>query len=268
MANSTTPARSSNPAEPPPSSPESVDVVDVAFPPDEEGVSTLIGYCNKAVLPVKYGRDVSLQTYNDWLLNSETGLRVSYDVEHRCVLLRESCYKSHGSTRAALIGSLTAAFPNFEIGLGQIETANGVQNITPDVEAVGNMDGFPLLAEVGQSQDEAALNARANLILSHVPGAECVILINIFDTNAVENGRMMAWCATHDVGNLVTTGTVEFGRVGPGGAARNAWVAGTPPPVLPIPATANIPATNLPLDGILTKLRRFNGKYWKHGNPP
>ncbi|CAB9520093.1 expressed unknown protein [Seminavis robusta] len=91
----------------------------------------------------------------------------------------------------------------------------------------------------------------------------------IFDTTTAENGRMMAWCATHNAtGNLVTTGIVEFGRVGPGGAARKAWVTGTPPPVLAIPATANIPATNLPLDGILTTLRRFNGKCWRHGNPP
>ena len=210
-----------------------------------------------------------MEKYNEWLRSSETGLRVSYDVEDRCVLLREGSYLAHGSTRAALIITLTAAFPAFEVGLGQIETATGVQNIHPDVEAVGNMPGFPLLAEVGQSQDENALNARANLILSHVPGAECVILIKIFDTTTAENGRMMAWCATHNAtGNLVTTGIVEFGRVGPGGAARNAWVAGTPPPVLAIPATANIPATNLPLDGILSKLRRFNGKYWRHGNPP
>ena len=131
------------------------------------------------------------------------------------------------------------------------------------------MPGSPLLAEIGQSQDEDALNARANLILSHVPRAECVILIKIFDTTTAENGRMMAWCATHNsTGNLVTTGIVEFGRVGPGGAVRNAWVEGTPPPVLAIPATENIPATNLPLDGILTKLRRCNGKHWRHGNPP
>ena len=246
-----------------------IERVEVAFPPDEEGVSTLIGYCNKGELPVKFGRDVSLEKYNDWLRNSETGLRFSYDVEDRCVLLREGCYQSHGSTRAALIIALTAAFPAFEVGLGQIETARGVQNITPDVEAVGNMPGFPLLAEVGQSQDEDSLNARANLILSHVPGAECIILIKIFDTTTADNGRMMAWCASHNAtGNLVTTGVVEFGRVGPGGAARNAWVAGTPPPVLAIPSTANIPATNLSLDGILTKLRRFNGRYWRHGNPP
>lgn len=96
QASKINPASSSSP----PNSP-GIERLEVAFPPDDEGVSALIGYCNKGMLPVKFGRDVSLESYNKWLLNSETGLRVSYDIGDRCVLLREGCYPSHSSTRAA-----------------------------------------------------------------------------------------------------------------------------------------------------------------------
>ena len=68
--------------------------------------------------------------------------------------LREGCYPSHGSPRLALSMAMRDAFPAFEVGLRQIETAAGVQNTTPDVEVVGDTPCFPLLAEVRQSQDE------------------------------------------------------------------------------------------------------------------
>jgi len=255
-------------AKTPPTSPGHVDV---AFPPDEEGVSTLIGYCDKGELPAYFGGDVSLEQYNDWLQNKEDGLRVTYDVDKKKVLLREGCLRSHGTTRLKLINALEAAYApyNYFSGLGQIETPDGMQNVTPDGVMASGPETFPVLAEVGQSQTEDQLTQRANVLLGSVPGARVVVLVKIFDTNDPQtNGRMVAWCATHDAtGNISETAKVEFGRLGPGGVPRNPWAAGTPVPVLTVPAHDAIPATNVSLDGILTGLRAGGGAiFWKH--PP
>lgn len=124
----------------PPNSPGSVDV---AFPPDKEDVSTLIGYCGKGALRAYFGQNVSMDDYNKWLLNKEDGLRVSYDEDQQRILLREGCFLSHGTTRRYLSNALEARAQN----------------------------SFPVLAEVGQSQSQAQLNDRAKLLLGSVPGA-------------------------------------------------------------------------------------------------
>ena len=176
-----TPGKSDNPAAgTPPTSPGSVDV---AFPPDEEGVSTLIGYCDKGHLPAYFGRDVSLEKYNDWLLNKEDGLRVSYDKDRRKVLLREGCYRSHGTTRLELAIAMEIAFAphGYAAALGQITTPAGGQNVTPDAYLNSGVGVYPVLGEIGQSQSEAQLNERADQLLTLVPGAQVVILIKIFD---------------------------------------------------------------------------------------
>lgn len=263
-----TPVKSDNPAETPPASPGSVDV---GFPPDDEGVSTLIGYCNKGILPAHFGENVSIEKYNDWLLNKEDGLRVSYDGDKRKVLLREGCYQSHGTTRLELLIAMKVAFAphGYSAVLGQITTPTGEQNVTPDAYLGSAAGTYPVLAEVGQSQTEAQLNQRADLLLALVPGAQVVILVKIFDTTSAENGRMVAWCATHDAGgNLALTPNVEFGRVGPDGVPAVAWVAGTPAPFVTVPAHNAVGAVDVALDGILTALRANDGMAWKHSPPP
>jgi len=266
-----TPVKSDNPAGAgtPPTSPGSVDVI--GFPPDKEGISTLIGYCDKGVLPAYFGEEISLEKYNDWLLNKEDGLRVSYDKAKRKVLLREGCYQSHGTTRFKLLIAMKAAFAlhGYSAMFGQITTPAGEQNVTPDAYLGSGPGTYPVMAEVGLSQDVAMLNGRANTLLRLVPGAQVIILVKIFDTTEPENGRMVAWCATHDAGgNLALTGNVEFGRVGPGGVPAVAWVAGTPAPFITVPAHNAVPAINVTLDGILTALRANGGMAWKHTPSP
>eukprot|EP00542_Grammatophora_oceanica_P021582 CAMPEP_0194052122 /NCGR_PEP_ID=MMETSP0009_2-20130614/44061_1 /TAXON_ID=210454 /ORGANISM="Grammatophora oceanica, Strain CCMP 410" /LENGTH=132 /DNA_ID=CAMNT_0038699555 /DNA_START=165 /DNA_END=560 /DNA_ORIENTATION=+ len=124
---------------------------------------------------------------------------------------------------------------NYFGGSGQIVTPANSQNVTSDCILAAGPAAFPVLAEVGQSQSIDALNTRAKLLLTSVPGARVVILVKIFDDTTAENGRMVAWCATLDMwGNTVLSRNVELGRTGPGGVARIAWVAGVQaPPVLP-----------------------------------
>ena len=263
-----TPDKSNPAAETPPTSPGSVDV---AFPPDEEGVSSLIGYCGKGNLPAYFGEEVSVEKYNDWLLNKEDGLRVSYDKDKRKVLLREGCYRSHGTTRLELMIAMKMAFAphGYVGGFGQITTPVGQQNVTPDAWLGSGIGVYPVLAEVGQSQSETQLNERADQLLTLVPGTRVIILIKIFDAADNENGRMVAWCATHDArGNLTSTPEVEFGRVGPGGGPVVAWAVGAPAPFVTVPAHNNVPATNVPLGGILTALRANGGMCWHNGLPP
>ena len=114
------------------------------------------------------------------------------------MLLRKGCAASYLVTRVELRGALKQAFAThyFAAG-GRLVTPPGSQNVTPDCTFASAPGTFPLLAEVGQSQTVPQLNERANVLLQMVPGARVVILIKIFDTSDAENGRMVAWCATH-----------------------------------------------------------------------
>ena len=194
---------------------------------------------------------------------------MSFDVEKGRVLLREGCSASHLVTRVELRGALKQAYAaHYFAAGGRLVTTSGSQNVTPDCTFASAPGTFPLLAEVGQSQTVPQLNERANVLLQLVPGARVVILIKIFDTSDAENGRMVAWCATHGgAGIPAFTPLLEFGRVGPGGTARAAWVAGTAAPTLVVPAHGGVPPVNVPLDGILTELR-VGGGAMNWGNPP
>ena len=67
-------------------------------------------------------------------------------------------------------------------------------------------------------------------------------------------------------GNVTLISQVEFGCVGPGGGPVVAWVDGTPTPFITVPAYSAVPATNVPLVGILTALPASGGMYWNAGN--
>ena len=140
--------------------------------------------------------------------------------------------------------------------MGQIETAGGAQNIASHVPCL-------FWRKLDSHKMRMLLNARANLILSNIPGAECVVLIKIFDTTTAEkwsNDGLV--CHTQRHRQSCHDGNRVIWPRWPTRSCKKCvgrWHS--TPPVLAIPATANIPATNLPLDGILTKLRRFNGKY-------
>lgn len=202
-------------------------------------------------------------------------MRASYDASKKRVLLREGCYLSHGTTRVNLLAAMEAAFApqNYYAGLGQITTPDGAQNVTPDCLLASGPAAFPVLAEVGQSQSVEQLNQRANLLLTSVPRAHVVILVKIFDTAGPENGRLVAWCASLDdhTENVAFSARVEFGRTGPGGAQRVTWTAAgvTPVPFITVPPHGAVPATNVPLDGILTGLRAGGGAvFWRHPPAP
>mmetsp|Transcript_7925 Transcript_7925/g.12137 ORF Transcript_7925/g.12137 Transcript_7925/m.12137 type:complete len:101 (-) Transcript_7925:128-430(-) len=95
---------------------------------------------------------------------------------------------------------------------------------------VGGNRHYPILAEVGASQHEITLNARAADLLEALSGVVVVILIKIHDDTLVEDGRMHAWCVTQNAdGTFNHSPKVEFGCVGVSGAAQVAWA----PPAAP-----------------------------------
>ena len=270
-----------NPEDPDPASPSEssaagsspLKVVDVPFPPVDTDVSKLVSYCDNEKLPVAFGKNVPLEKYNDWLGHSETGLRVSYDMQHKYVILREGCAMSHGTTRTAFKTSLETAFAGiYAAGNGRIKTPADFQDFTPDCwmgQFVGGNRHFPVLAEVGASQTEAELNSRATDLLAAVPGVAVVVLIKTHDDASVENGRMYAWCVTKGAsGEPLHHAQVEFGRVGAGVVARAAWFPPNAPPTITVPAHNGVDATSVSLGDILVKLRDGGGFYWEHPPPP
>lgn len=250
-----------------------IEEIGVPFPPDDDDVSKLIGFCDDKKLPVAFGKNVPLEKYNDWLGHSETGLRVAHDMHRKYVILREGCALSRGTTRMAFRTSLKNAFAGtYASANGRIVTPAGFQNFTPDCamgQFVGGNRHYPVLAEVGASQTEADLNARAAGLLAAVPGVAVVVLIKIHDDGSVENGRMYAWCVTQNVdGTLNHSPHVEFGRVGVGGAARVAWAPPAAPPTITVPAHNGVAATSVSLGDILVDLRDGGGFTWEHPPPP
>jgi len=121
------------------------------------------------------------------------------------------------------------------------------------------------VAEVGGSQDRAALVRRARLLLQAVPGAQVVILIKVHDDSSIECGRLYAWCVTAGAGGAINqTAPVVFGRTGAGGASRIPWNIGAPVPTVIVPD--GVPATPVNLDNILIAFREMDS--WLNGAPP
>lgn len=241
----------------------------VDFPPNEEDISKLIGFRSAG----RFGKNVSLKAYNDWLGKSETGLRLQYDDLSKEIIIRERCSPSHYDVRVSLRSSLKAAFNGtYAKSGGRIHTAADVQDYTPDSSLkVPGAQLYPVVAEVGGSQSINQLNARARELLLNLPGIHVVLLVKVHDDATVYEGRLAAWTISFDAaGTVVVSNTVDFGRTDDEGNAIAAWdgiTAGTRPSII-IPAHGAVPATSVDLGGILISLREDNGDIWTHGPAP
>lgn len=170
---------------------------DIEFPPSSEDFSTILRHCNAGALPLRFGKGVSVAVYNNWLGKSETGLRLHYDEDGEQIIVREGCLPSHDNVRHTFLLCLKNAFAGHYVKYGgRLETPGGGQDFTPDCSmVVRDADGvlnFPVVDEIGGSQSQRQLTARAAALLATLPGLQVVVLVDVHDELGAEQGRLVA----------------------------------------------------------------------------
>jgi len=107
---------------------------EIIFPPDAAALQAIALQCGRGLCPFSIGRNVSVELFNQWLADSEDGLRVDYDELNQQVIIREACIESHGAARLVIGNLLHSLYQpyGYTAVLGQITTAAGRPNLSPD----------------------------------------------------------------------------------------------------------------------------------------
>ena len=206
----------------------------IVFPPDASALHAIALECDRGSCPFKIGRNVSIDLFNQWLADSEDGLRVDYDEVNQQVVVREACSTSHGCIRRK-IGNLleTVYLPHgYRAVMGRIVTAAGRPDLSPDgfigcrLPTTG-ADHDVIALEVGASQTAAALSTRAETLLRDIPSLQFVVLVKVHDDTTAECRRLYAWTEARNPtgGNPVRSPVppLEFGQVVAGGAPNPSY---------------------------------------------
>eukprot|EP00906_Rhabdomonas_costata_P039382 RCo055690 len=203
-------------------------------------------------VPLQYWLQRDIHHFNEWLADSEDGLRVDYDEKNQHVIIREACIISHGTTRGKICHLLEGMYlpHGYMAALGRIITPPGRPDLSPDA-SVGcvlptGAVHLVIALEVVASQTAAALSRRAQTLLQDIPTLQFVILVKLHDDATAECRRLYAWMESRNPagGAPVPSPLLEFGQVVTGGTPNPAhWHPGgaAARPVLPLPALADAP---------------------------